>query len=120
MNRAAWLSFLATPISGDAMALALRLSLDPFDPESAPVNPREFAESLRMRVDQYERAWAELRDPRVGWIHGHHFDRPMLKPDAPPRALVAGIPAPNLDAIDAVARDVIAPALHARHKGNRK
>lgn len=115
MNRNAWISFLATPVSGDAMVLALRLALDPFDPEAAPINPREFAESLRMRVDQYERAWSELRDPRIGWIHGLHFDRPMLKPDTPPRRLMEATP--NLAAIVEAAETVIAPALK---KGHRK
>lgn len=104
------LDFLATRVSGDARCLALRLAPEPFDPEAPPVHPREFAETLRMSVAEYERAWSELRDPRVGWIHGHHFDRPMLKPDALPRKIVlADQPRPQQ------------PVLNNHHpKGNRK
>jgi hypothetical protein len=86
-NPDAWRAFLATPVSGDAKVLALFLATHPHTPEPATHNVRILGESLRMTPVEYERAFHELRDPRVGWLDSAHLDRPQLKADASPRAL---------------------------------
>jgi hypothetical protein len=71
--------FFSLPVSGNAKLLALRLSTEPFtDDLPKPRNTREFAASLAMLPHEYERAFLELRDIRVGLMTSPHLDRPQL------------------------------------------
>ncbi len=90
-----WRTFLASPVSGDAKVLALHLALSPCVDKPATVNVRLFAEGLRMTPPEYERAFHEIRDVRVGWLDSKEIDRPQLKADALPRALFSKAPPSN-------------------------
>lgn len=78
-----WTRFFALPVSGNAKLLLLRLALEPFSealPE--PRNVRAFCEELKLFIPEYEKAFLELRDPRIGMMTSHHHDRPQLPRDA--------------------------------------
>jgi hypothetical protein len=83
-----WTRYFALPVSGNAKLLLLRLALEPFTetlPE--PRNVRAFCDELKMFVPEYEKAFLELRDPRIGMMTSHHHDRPQLPKDAWVRGL---------------------------------
>lgn len=78
-----WTRFFALPVSGNAKLLALRMALEPHtETPPEPRNVRAFADELRMFVPEYEKAFLELRDVRVGLMTSHHLDRPQLPKDA--------------------------------------
>ena len=84
-----WTRFFSLPVSGNAKLLALRLASEPVsETPPAPRNLREFAASLRMMPYEYEAAFLELRDVRVGFMVTPHADRPQLTADCFVRRLV--------------------------------
>lgn len=90
-----WIKFFALPISGNAKLLLLRLALEPHtDAPPEPRNIRAFCDELRMYVPEYEKAYLEIRDPRIGMTTSHHHDRPQLPKDAWIRDLFKTAPAP--------------------------
>lgn len=108
-----WAAFFGTPVSGDAKILALRLACEPYRADVIePRNIRAFAEELRMTIFELERAFNEIRDPRVAWTTGHHYDRPVLKRDALPRMLLDGVPPAHvIEAMGALKRDEKKPQI---------
>ena len=78
-----WIKFFALPVSGNAKLLLLRLALEPHtDAPPEPRNIRAFCDELKMYVPEYEKAYLEIRDPRIGMTTSHHHDRPQLPKDA--------------------------------------
>jgi hypothetical protein len=94
-----WTKFFALPVSGNAKLVLLRVALEPFTilpPE--PRNVRAFCDELKLFVPEYEKAFLELRDPRVGQMVTPHHDRPQVPEDSWVRELFKSpppaIPAP--------------------------
>lgn len=99
-----WTKFFALPVSGNAKLVLLRVALEPFTllpPE--PRNIRAFCEELKLFVPEYEKAFLELRDPRIGQMVTPHHDRPQVPEDSWVRELFKSpppvIPAPTKPAV---------------------
>jgi hypothetical protein len=95
-----WTRYFALPVTGNAKLLLLRLALEPFtETPPEPRNVRAFCDELKMFIPEYEKAFLELRDPRIGMMTSHHHDRPQLPKDAWVRQLFSvappSIPAPE-------------------------
>lgn len=88
-----WTKFFALPVSGNAKLVLLRVALEPFtDLPPEPRNVRAFCDELKLFVPEYEKAFLELRDPRIGQMTSHNHDRPQVPKDSWVRDLFKGPP----------------------------
>lgn len=83
-----WKEFFALPVSGDAKLLALRCAAEPHDPDLKPRNMRQECDLLRMQPWEYERAFQQLRDVRIGLMTSPEMDQAQVAADCWVRQLV--------------------------------